>query len=207
MKQDIYEFIAIGLGPFNLSLACLAEPLNLNGLFLERSAEFNWHPDMLIDNATLQNPFLADLVSLADPTSRFSFLNYCKEEGKIYSYYFRENFYLTRSEYNVYCRWAASQLSNVRFDYEVQEIAYDVEAGCYVVTGVQGAPREAFITRCRKLVLGVGTRPSFPECCQPADHRYLHTAHYLANKEELQKNTLLLSSAAAKVRPRSITIC
>lgn len=187
MKQDIYEFIAIGLGPFNLSLACLAEPLDLNGLFLERSAEFNWHPDMLIDNATLQNPFLADLVSLADPTSRFSFLNYCKEEGKIYSYYFRENFYLTRTEYNVYCRWAASQLSNVRFDYEVQDIAYDVEAGCYVVTGVQGAQRQAFIARCRKLVLGVGTRPSFPECCQPADHRYLHTAHYLANKQELQK--------------------
>jgi lysine N6-hydroxylase len=187
MKQDVYDFIAIGLGPFNLSLACLAEPLDLNGIFLERSAEFNWHPDMLIDNATLQNPFLADLVSLADPTSRFSFLNYCKEEGKIYSYYFRENFYLTRTEYNAYCRWAAAQLSNVRFEHAIQDIAYDAATGNYVVTGVRGIDAKPFVARCRKLVLGVGTRPSFPECCQPADHRYLHTAHYLANKEQLQQ--------------------
>jgi len=38
---------------------------------------------MLIDSTTLQNPFLADLASLADP-ARYSFLNYCKEEDKIY---------------------------------------------------------------------------------------------------------------------------
>lgn len=62
MKSDVYDFIAIGLGPFNLSLACLAEPIeSLNGLFLERAEEFNWHPGMLIDKTTLQNPFLADL--------------------------------------------------------------------------------------------------------------------------------------------------
>ncbi|GGI55036.1 lysine N(6)-hydroxylase/L-ornithine N(5)-oxygenase family protein [Oxalicibacterium solurbis] len=187
MKQDVYEFIAIGLGPFNLSLACLAEPLELNGIFLERSAEFNWHPDMLIDNATLQNPFIADLVSLADPTSRFSFLNYCKEEGKLYSYYFRESFYLTRTEYNDYCRWAAMRLSNLRFEHEVQSLSYDEEAQCYVVAGVKGAMRTPFVLHCRKLVLGVGTRPSFPECCQPGGHRYLHTAYYLANKAALQK--------------------
>lgn len=187
MRQDVYEFIAIGLGPFNLSLACLAEPLALNGMFLERSAEFNWHPDMLIDNATLQNPFIADLVSLADPTSRFSFLNYCKEEGKIYSYYFRESFYLTRTEYNDYCRWAAARLSNLRFEHDVQSLAYDEEEKCYVVTGVQGTLRVPFVFRCRKLVLGVGTRPAFPECCQSSGHRYLHTAHYLANKAALQK--------------------
>ena len=107
-KKGVHDFIAIGLGPFNLSLACLAEPIaDLDGVFLERHAEFSWHPGMLIDNTTLQNPFLADLVSLADPTSRFSFLNYAKDQGRIYSYYIRENFYLTRAESNVCCRWAA----------------------------------------------------------------------------------------------------
>jgi lysine N6-hydroxylase len=68
-----YEFIAIGLGPFNLSLACLMEPLREHRcLFLEQNAQFDWHPGMLLDDATLQNPFLADLVTLADPTSRYS---------------------------------------------------------------------------------------------------------------------------------------
>ena len=91
-----YDFIAIGLGPFNLGLACLAEPLGSRSLFLDRKAEFSWHPGMLLDGTTLQNPFLANLVSMADPTSRFSYLNYCKQQGRLYNYYIRENWYLSR---------------------------------------------------------------------------------------------------------------
>lgn len=188
MKPDVHDFIGIGLGPFNLSLACLAEPVSgLNGVFLERHAGFSWHPGMLIDQTTLQNPFLADLVSLADPTSRYSFLNYCKAQGKIYSYYFRENFYLTRAEYNDYCRWAAAQLSNVRFQHEVREIAYDQENACYVVTGANAAAGARFVLRAKKLVLGVGSRPSFPDCVRDDGHRHFHTAHYLEAREELQR--------------------
>ena len=187
-KNDVHDFIAIGLGPFNLSLACLAEPIaDLDGVFLERHAEFSWHPGMLIDNTTLQNPFLADLVSLADPTSRFSFLNYAKEQGSLYSYYIRENFYLTRAEFNAYCRWAAERLSTVRFAHTVQEIVRDRESSCYVVTGVQGPQRKPFVMRGRKLVLGVGAKPFLPPCCASGGHRYLHTADYLANKARLQQ--------------------
>jgi lysine N6-hydroxylase len=188
MKSDVYDFIAIGLGPFNLSLACLAEPIDgLNGLFLERAQEFNWHPGMLIDNATLQNPFLADLVSLADPQSRFSFLNYCKQEGKIYSYYIRENFYLSRAEYNRYCQWVIAQLTSVRFHHDVRALSYDAERGCYVVSGCRGVGREPFVLRARKLVLGVGSSPSFPACVPRDGHRYLHTADYIDMRETLRE--------------------
>ncbi|MDM9560638.1 lysine N(6)-hydroxylase/L-ornithine N(5)-oxygenase family protein [Bordetella petrii] len=187
-NEDAYDFIAIGLGPFNLSLACLAEPIaGLRGVFLERNASFDWHPGMLIDNTTLQNPFLADLVSLADPQSPFSFLNYCKQEGKIYSYYIRENFYLTRAEYNRYCKWAIARLGNIRFGHEVRDVSHDAQRGHYVVTGVQGPGREAFVYRCRKLVLGVGSVPAFPPCCRDAGHRYLHSADYIAHKHLLQQ--------------------
>ncbi|PLC40462.1 alcaligin biosynthesis protein [Ralstonia pickettii] len=188
MKSDVYDFIAIGLGPFNLSLACLAEPIeSLNGLFLERAEEFNWHPGMLIDNTTLQNPFLADLVSLADPQSRFSFLNYCKQEGKIYSYYIRENFYLSRAEYNRYCKWVIAQLRSVHFHHDVDALAYDAQRGCYVVTGFRGAEREPFVLRARKLVLGVGSSPSFPACVPRDGHRYLHTADYIDVRDALRE--------------------
>ena len=188
VNTDIYDFVGIGLGPFNLGLACLAEPLtDVKAVFLERSAEFNWHPGMLIDDTTLQNPFLADLVSMADPTSAFSYLNHCKEEGKLYSYYFRESFYLTRAEYNAYCRWAAARLTNARFECDVQGLAYDPDHGCYVVSGVQGAQREPFRMRCRKLVLGVGTRPQLPPCCAADGHRFLHTADYITSKQQLQE--------------------
>ena len=73
MTQHVHDFIAIGLGPFNLGLACLADPIEeLDGLFLERRDGFDWHPGMLLEDATLQTPFLADLVTMADPTSPYS---------------------------------------------------------------------------------------------------------------------------------------
>ena len=181
-----FDFIAIGLGPFNLSLACLTEPLREHrGLFLERNAEFNWHPGMLIEDSTLQNPFLADLVSLADPTSPFSYLNYCKQQGKIFSHFIRENFYLTRREYNRYCRWAASRLKNLRFDSDVTSIAHDEYSGLYRVIGRQGVARRPFEFRCRRLVIGIGSAPAFPPCCAQTEN-LVHTAHYLDHKERLQ---------------------
>ncbi len=71
-----HDFIGIGLGPFNLGLACLADPLDeLDGVFLEARDDLAWHPGMLLDDATLQVPFLADLVTMADPSSRWSFLS------------------------------------------------------------------------------------------------------------------------------------
>ena len=45
-------------------------PSTLDGVFLEARPEFDWHPGMLLDDATLQVPFMADLVTMADPTSR-----------------------------------------------------------------------------------------------------------------------------------------
>ena len=67
-----HDFAAIGLGPFNLGLACLAEPVDgLDGIFLEARDDFSWHPGMMLQDATLQVPFMADLVTMADPTSRY----------------------------------------------------------------------------------------------------------------------------------------
>lgn len=187
-KDLIHDFIAIGLGPFNLSLACLTEPLSeLDGVFLERNEEFNWHPGILIKGTTLQNPFLADLVSLADPCSRFSYLNYCKQEDRIYSFYIRENYYLDRIEYNRYCQWVVAQLTNIRFQHEVRAVSYDAEQACYVVEGEQGPNRSTFTLRCRKLVLGIGTVPALPLFCRDSNHQYLHSADYIDNKEALQR--------------------
>ena len=121
-----HDFIAIGLGPFNLGLACLTEPIDgLDGLFLDDKPSFDWHPGMMLDSSHLQVPFLADLVTLADPTSPFSFLNYLKESGRLYPFYIRESFYPLRAEFNDYCRWAAGKLDTVRFGHRVTTVEYD----------------------------------------------------------------------------------
>ncbi|MEU3505776.1 SidA/IucD/PvdA family monooxygenase, partial [Streptomyces hundungensis] len=159
---EAYDFIGIGLGPFNLGLACLAEPIEeLNGLFLETKPDFEWHSGMFLEGAHLQTPFLSDLVTLADPTSPYSFLNYLKESGRLYSFYIRENFYPLRTEYNDYCRWAAAKLSSVRFNRTVREVTYDESDQTYLVATTAG---EAY--RARRLVLGTGTPPHLPEPCR-----------------------------------------
>jgi len=182
----IYDFVAVGLGPYNLGLACLTEPIEeLDGLFLESKRDFDWHPGMLLDGVTLQTPFMADLVTLADPTSPYSFLNYLKESGRLYSFYIREIFYPLRAEYNKYCRWAAGKLSSVRFGHEVTGVTYDEADGLYTVRS-QRPTGETTEHRARHLVLGTGTPPFIPETCRGLGGDLLHNGRYLEHKEALQ---------------------
>ncbi|MEV4559476.1 SidA/IucD/PvdA family monooxygenase [Kitasatospora sp. NPDC049285] len=179
----MHDFIAVGLGPYNLGLACLTAPLDdLDGLFLEAREEFDWHPGMLLDFATLQTPFMADLVTLADPTSRYSFLNYLKQRGRLYPFYIREQFYPVRAEYNAYCRWAAEQLGSVRFGQTVTRIEY-TDGGYTVHADTADGP---VAHRARRLVLGTGTPPYLPEPCRGLGGGLLHNSGYLAGKAELQ---------------------
>ncbi|MEE1753738.1 lysine N(6)-hydroxylase/L-ornithine N(5)-oxygenase family protein [Streptomyces sp. SP18CS02] len=176
------DFIGIGLGPFNLGLACLTEPIDgLDGLFLESKPDFEWHSGMFLEGAHLQTPFMSDLVTLADPTSPYSFLNYLKERGRLYSFYIRENFYPLRTEYNDYCQWAAGKLSNVRFSTTVTSVEHDAEDDLYLVRTDGGET-----LRARHLVLGTGTPPYIPEACQGLEGDFLHNSRYLQSKEALQ---------------------
>jgi lysine N6-hydroxylase len=185
----VHDFVAVGIGPFNLGLACLAEPLDLDGVFLEAQPEFDWHPGMMLDDATLQVPFLADLVTMADPTSPYSFLSFLKDTGRLYSFYIRESFYPLRREYNDYCRWAAERLTSLRFGQRVERIEHD--GTTYVVHTGSDA-----VFRARRLVLGVGTSPVVPEVAGPLVEESigprvgagvaLHTADYLEHRETLR---------------------
>ncbi|MFD0077965.1 lysine N(6)-hydroxylase/L-ornithine N(5)-oxygenase family protein [Streptomyces sp. NPDC127166] len=196
MSTQPLDFVGIGLGPFNLGLACLTEPIaELNGVFLESKPDFEWHSGMFLEGAHLQTPFMSDLVTLADPTSPYSFLNYLKEKGRLYSFYIRENFYPLRTEYNDYCRWAAAKLTSIRFSTTVASVAYDAAEELYVVTTTSG---ETF--RSQRIVLGTGTPPYIPETCEGLGGDLIHNSRYLPHKEELQKKksiTLIGSGQSA----------
>ncbi|MEW6036973.1 MAG: lysine N(6)-hydroxylase/L-ornithine N(5)-oxygenase family protein [Pseudomonadota bacterium] len=186
MGETTYDLIGIGVGPFNLSLACLTRPIDsLKTLFLDKAEGFNWHPGLLLEDTHLQTPFLSDLVTLADPTSPFSFLNYIKEQERIYSFYIRENFFLLRSEYNQYCQWAVSKLDNVEFNTEVSHIDY--REGCYFLQSRCAKTGKIKHYRAKKLVLGTGTVPYIPPCCRNIAVSAVHSSQYLPHKEDLQR--------------------
>ncbi|MEW9871280.1 lysine N(6)-hydroxylase/L-ornithine N(5)-oxygenase family protein [Arthrobacter sp. HS15c] len=189
-EPRIYDFAGIGVGPFNLGLAALSEPVDgLDGVFLEQRESFDWHPGMMLEPAHLQVPFMADLVTLADPTSPYSFLNFLKQTGRLYRFYIRENFYPLRAEYNQYCQWVAGQLRSVRFSTAVLDVTYD--AGVYRLS-LQG-PEGPEVLLARRLVLGTGTSPYMPASCDGivdaaanGGGLVLHNAEYLSRKSELQ---------------------
>ncbi|WP_462416920.1 GNAT family N-acetyltransferase [Kytococcus sp. Marseille-QA3725] len=199
----VHDALVIGAGPFGLGLAALADGVDdLDLTVLDAADGFRWHGGMLIEGATLQVPFMADLVTMADPTSRWSFLNYLKMTGRLYPFYIREDFYPLRAEYDAYCRWAADNLGTVEFGRRVEQVEFDEDADTFVVTSVAsgsstgegsgstiGTTRAAGhrTDRARHLVLATGTQPVFPEAVEPLlEHpAHTHSAEYMDRRDQL----------------------
>jgi lysine N6-hydroxylase len=186
MTGHVHDLVGVGIGPFNLGLACLARPTELDAVFLDRSDGFRWHHGMMIEGATIQVPFLADLVTMAVPTSEFSFVNWLKHTGRLYPFYIRESFYALRAEYDAYCRWAADRLPNLLWNHEVVAIEHDLDDDVYVVRAMRTDTGEQSELRARHVVLGVGTRPTIPPALRGIDGPAIHSSDYVDRREELR---------------------
>jgi lysine N6-hydroxylase len=185
--NQLYDILGIGIGPFNLGLAALSAPIDsLTTIFFEQSPEFSWHPGMMLKGAKLQVPYLADLVTLVDPCSRFSFVNYLKQIGRLFHFCIKEDIFISRHEYNQYCRWVAAQLPACQFGHRVERVEYDADLGLYAVTVLALATEQAATYHARHVVLGVGSRPALPAFCAGLPpERVLHSADYLRRKASL----------------------
>lgn len=185
----VRDLVGIGLGPFGLGLAALAEPFvrskEILAEFLDQREEFCWHPGLLLPHATIQVPFLADLVTHADPTSKYSFLNYLKQNGRIYAHYIRASFYPLRSEYSQYCAWVAEQLDTVRWRRRVTAVTPEGQLWRVTSTAPDGSDPESVLAR--NVVSAVGTEPFIPAPLQaPAGTpQILHSADYLYHRAEI----------------------
>lgn len=188
MADEIHDFAGIGIGPFNLSLACLSAPLDdLAGVFFDRKPGFDWHPGLMLPHARMQTPYPADLVTLADPTSPFSFLNFLKQQGRIHSFLIRDDHYLPRREFNQYCQWCAEQLPNLHFGLEVTGLEHVQRGGHFRIRCLDTADNRTHEWRARRLVIGTGSRPWWPPDV-PRDHpRIVHAAHYVEHREQLHE--------------------
>ncbi|MGN7788031.1 lysine N(6)-hydroxylase/L-ornithine N(5)-oxygenase family protein [Niabella sp. 22666] len=192
MKSDknIYDVAGIGIGPFNLGLAALTEPIkNLSTIFLEQKSEFNWHDGMLIPGSTLQVSYLADLVTLADPSSKFSYLNFLRSHNRLIQFGVHEQGYITRSEYNRYCRWVCGQLNNLIFGYKVNHIHYDPKQDVFIISSYDQNADMIRTIKAHKLVVGIGSQPGLP--CNSHEFlgdKVLHAADYMYRRPEILKS-------------------
>lgn len=169
----IYDLIGIGFGPANLTLAvCLAEEAEAAGgcdlewLFLEAKPHVVWHPGLLLESTSIQNSVLKDLALVRNPRSRFTFLNYLKEKGRLFEFLNLRDLYPTRFEFNDYLCWAASQLRD-RTRYRRRVVAVEAVPGnggdevelLRVVAECDGCSEERLT---RNLVIATGGAPAVP---------------------------------------------
>jgi L-ornithine N5-oxygenase len=155
--------------------------------FLERQPRFGWHRGMLLDDATMQVSFLKDLVTLRNPTSPFSFLNYLHGQGRLVDFVNHKNLFPLRVEFHDYFEWAAGQVDDlVSYDHEVVSVRPVVEDG--VVThfdvGSRTSTGEVEVRRARNLVLATGLRASLPDGVEPSE-RVWHNRDFLQKVETL----------------------
>jgi len=196
--EIIYDLIGIGIGPFNLGLAALAASIpDFNCIFFDQNPEFNWHPGLLMDNTRLQVPFLADLVTLADPSNPFTYVWFLKSMNRLTRFAIHENYYPTRKEYTAYCQWVAAQLNALNFGMHCEEIHYDKRLDCYQIRVVNGYTRESKLFHGKHLAIGIGTTPNIPDCVKDLKKQdsnafppnIFHSSEYLFRKPALRLNT------------------
>ncbi|MFF0447856.1 lysine N(6)-hydroxylase/L-ornithine N(5)-oxygenase family protein [Streptomyces sp. NPDC004609] len=189
------DLVGIGIGPFNLSLAALADGVHggLDAAFYDQRPHFSWHPGLLIEGTTLQVPFLADLVTLADPSSPWSFLSYLRSRERLFPFYFAEKFHIHRAEYDAYCRWVSDSLPSLHFGHQIDAVRWNPERDVFEVDFTQldsqGEVEALGRTHARNVVLGVGTEPYVPDALRPLTDDptvpVIHSADYLAHRDRL----------------------
>jgi len=123
--DDHYQFLGIGAGPSNLSLAALNDHRpGLKSLFLDaKPAGLAWHAGLLLPESRLQTHFVKDLVTPVDPTNPFSFVSYLVKHKRLYKFLTADFAQISRVEFSDYLRWVASELKNVRHSTPVTAVS------------------------------------------------------------------------------------
>ncbi len=124
--SEPFDLIGIGIGPFNLSLAALLEKVpNVRARFFDRKPEFDWHPELMFSDSTMQTTYLKDLVTPVDPTNPFSFLNYLVENRLFYQFIHTQRLSISRREFEQYCQWVSRKLAHkLKFNCEVRGVRF-----------------------------------------------------------------------------------
>ncbi|HEY0452969.1 lysine N(6)-hydroxylase/L-ornithine N(5)-oxygenase family protein [Actinophytocola sp.] len=166
------EVLAVGAGPANLSFAALADPIpGCRVTAVEARKSVSWHDGLLWGDSRLQVDGVKDLVSLVDPRSRFSFLNFLHEEGRLYRHLIASVGHVSRKEFDQYFTWAA-QLLGVCLDEAVEAVEHDGTG--FVAHTSRG------VRRADHLVIGVGQEPCVPACARDlTSPRVWHAARHI----------------------------
>ena len=189
-----YDLICAGFGPAGISLAAAladwreAHPDDAapRVRFLERNAGPSWQSGLLVRGTDINHNFLRDFATPRDPRSRFTFVNYLKQSGRLYQFGHLGG-RVARTDWDAYTRWTAQQLADVvSYGQSVARIAPwpSGESPELLEVTTQDTSRLT-----RALVLGTGPRPNVPPLFEPhLGDRVFHSAQFLPTIGDLDRD-------------------
>jgi L-ornithine N5-oxygenase len=195
MTHQEVELLAIGAGPSNLALAIAIDELApaelaASTLIIERDADVSWQRGMLLPEALSQVSFLKDLVTLRNPMSKFSFVNYLHAHGRLNDFVNMGSFVPFRVELAGYFEWAANALSHVRLECGRECVGVEPQYGVdgeterWLVLLADGST-----ISCRYLVVGAGRDAHVPEVFADLPcERVIHSTQYLQRISSVPKD-------------------
>jgi L-ornithine N5-oxygenase len=183
IKREV-ELLAIGAGPSNLGLAValeeLAPDLADNALIIDRNPTIEWQSGLLLPWAKSQVSFLKDLVTLRNPRSRFSFLNFLKSTGRLDDFINLGNQSPYRLEISAYLNWVADSLAKVKVELGQSCVGIEpIRSASGTLTGWQTLLADGSSITSRYLVIATGRDPNIPPALAglPAN-RVIHSTGY-----------------------------
>ncbi|HEU5266537.1 MAG TPA: SidA/IucD/PvdA family monooxygenase [Jatrophihabitans sp.] len=188
------ELLAVGAGPSNLGLAValeeLAPDLAANSLIIDRAPEISWQAGMLLPWAKSQVSFLKDLVTLRNPRSPFTFLNFLRSTGRLDAFINLGDLAPYRLELSAYLTWVAESLRRVRVELNRECVAisptYD-PAG--ILTGFRTDLADGTAIVSRYLVIATGRDANIPSVLAGLPRRQLiHSTRYRQGVADLDRS-------------------
>jgi L-ornithine N5-oxygenase len=181
--DGLLDLLCVGFGPASLAIAIALHDTHTSfspapkALFLEKQPQFAWHAGMQLPGAKMQISFLKDLATPRDPRSKFTFINYLFEKGRLNQFINLSTFLPTRVEYEDYLRWCASHFEKegkVAYGTEVEGVRAGERNADGKVTSWEVTARDQAgnsVTRLAKhVVIAVGGRPVIPQNMQGLKH-------------------------------------
>jgi L-ornithine N5-oxygenase len=194
MTNREVELLAIGAGPSNLALAVAIEELGPpdlaeNCLLIERSPTVCWQQGLLMPWAKSQVSFLKDLVTLRNPRSRFSFLNFLHSVGRLDDFVNMGSFTPYRLEISDYLKWVAESLTRVRLELGRECVSVEPRRDSSgALVGWLTRLADGTSISSRYLVFGAGRDPHIPEAFAGLSaNRLIHSTQYRPRVSRLSK--------------------
>lgn len=189
MTVAMFDLLGIGFGPAGISVAAaIQDHIEATGespvggfKFLEAGADCQWQKELLLRHADINHSPLRDLVTPRNPRSYYSFANYLKEKGRLYSFGLTGR-PVNRIEWSDYVAWAGSHLSaKTEFNTRVMALKPSRRKGDAWMA-VRASTSTGVEYEASRLLLSTGTRPNIPEVFQShLGEEVFHSATFATN--------------------------